>query len=163
MSMSSSGSHVTRRWRKGDSNPRSRRRGEAVPTRAIWVFSREPTERPIFADDDPAHRRPKRISPLNCASDLECKIAGLVSSAGRQGPPAANAPTSRERKAVTDRFRRHASQQHGRAQSLCPISASSVTMAPSSPIFAYASEIVETGAGRAICQVLIATLADLHG
>jgi hypothetical protein len=36
-------------------------------------------------------------------------------------------------------------------------------MAPSSPIFAYASEIVETGAGRAICQVLIATLADLHG
>jgi hypothetical protein len=73
-------------WRKGDSNPRSRRRGEAVPTRAIWVFSREPTERPIFADDDPAHRRPKRISPLNCASDLECKIAGLVSSAGRQEP-----------------------------------------------------------------------------
>jgi hypothetical protein len=24
--------------------------------------------------------------PLNCASDLECKIAGLVSSAGRQEP-----------------------------------------------------------------------------
>ena len=25
---------------------------EAVPTRAIWVFSWEPTERPGFADDD---------------------------------------------------------------------------------------------------------------
>src|SRR5580693_10015825 len=32
------GSHWTRRWRKGDSNPRSRRRGETVPTRAIWFF-----------------------------------------------------------------------------------------------------------------------------
>jgi hypothetical protein len=63
---------------------------------------------------------PKTNSPLNCASDLECKIAGAGWSAllVGMGPPAANAPTSRERKAVTDRSRRHASQ-HGRAQSLC--------------------------------------------
>jgi len=58
----------------------------------LWIHPRDRAEATAPLVQPAA---PKTNSPLNCASDLECKIAGAGWSAllVGMGPPAANAPT----------------------------------------------------------------------